>query len=374
MDKEKLLEFDTKLQRVFDFIDNSSYDAVVIGTQSNFSWISCGGSSRVLNTSDIAAAYLVISKDDRYVVAYTMDGPRNIEEELDGMGFEPVFIQWIDGALETKVKQLLGNKKALSDIPVEGAISNMQEFYALHYPLTKWEIDRTREIHQDAEKILGKIVADIKPGILETDVETIINCEFIKAGYFPVVVLVGSDERISKFRHLTAKPKKIDKYLLIILAMRKYGLNAVITRSVYFGENIPTDIAKKYEAASIIAANCISHSIPGTKFASILEMQKELYKELGFEEEWKNHFQGGITGYVPNDSSLCMDPDAEMVEGQTYNWFITITGVNTEDVYLSQKSEGEILTVTGAWPLKAYETRNGKVIELPQIMKVVTED
>lgn len=370
MDKEKRLEFDTKLKRIFDFIDSSSHDAVVIGTQSNFSWISCGGSCRVLNTSDIAAAYLVIYKDVRYVVAYTMDGPRIIEEELDEMGFEPVFIQWIDGSLEAKVKQLLGSKKALSDIPIEGTDVNMQTFYTLHYPLTEWEIIRTREIHQGAEKILGKVVADIKPGTLETEVENQINCQFIKAGYFPVVVLVGSDERISKYRHLPAKPKKIDKYLLIILAMRKYGLNAVITRSIYFGENIPEDIANKYEAASIIAANCISHSIPGTKFASILKMQKELYKELGFEDEWKNHFQGGITGYIPNDSSLCLEPEAEMIAGQTYNWFITITGVNTEDVYLSQRSNGEILTITGAWPLKAYKTRNGKVIELPQIMKI----
>ena len=135
--------------------------------------------------------------------------------------------------------------------------------------------------------------------------------------------------------------------------MRKYGLNSVITRSIYFGEEVPDDIAKKYQAASTISANCIAHSVPGTKFSSILAMQRELYKELGYEDEWKNHFQGGITGYIPNDSSLCLDPEAEMVEDQTYNWFVTITGVNTEDVYLSGKTGGETLTITGAWPLKA---------------------
>jgi len=370
MDKEKQLEFNAKLQRIFQYIDSSPYDAVVIGTQSNFSWLSCGGSSRVLNTSDIAAAYLVIHKEAHYVVAYTMDGPRNIDEELQGMGFEPVFINWIDGSLEEQVQNLLKGKKALSDIPIEGADFSMKEFYKLHYPFTKWEIGRTREIHQGAEKILGKLVGSFKPGMLETEAENLINCEFMKAGYFPVVVLVGSDERISKYRHLIAKPKKIDKYLLIILAMRKYGLNSVITRSIYFGEEVPDDIAKKYQAASTISANCIAHSVPGTKFSSILAMQKELYRELGYEDEWKNHFQGGITGYIPNDSSLCLDPEAEMVEDQTYNWFVTITGVNTEDVYLSGKTGGEILTITGAWPLKAYETRNGKVIKLPEIMTV----
>jgi Xaa-Pro aminopeptidase len=374
MDKEKQLEFDAKLQRIFRFIDGSPYEAVVIGTQTNFSWLSCGGSSRVVNTSDISAAYLVITKETRTVVAYTMDGPRNLDEELQGMGFEPVFINWIDGSLEERVHKLLKGRKALADIAIEGADIGMQAFYALHYPFTKWDIERTREIHRGAEKLLGELVGNFKPGMLETEIENLINCEFMKAGYFPVVVLIGSDERITKYRHLTAQPKKIDKYLLIILAMRKYGLNAVLTRSVYFGDEIPEELARKYDAASTIAANCIAHSVPGTKFHSILAMQKELYKELGFEDEWKNHFQGGITGYIPNDSSLCLDAEAEMVEDQTYNWFVTITGVNTEDVYLSRKTGGEILTITGAWPLKAYETRNGKVIELPQIMKVRDRD
>ena len=368
MNPEKQKEFELKLDRVHSLMESDGYDAVVIGTQTNFSWLTCGGASRVLLTSDIAVAYLVILKDKRYVVAYTMDGPRNIEEELDGMGFEPVFIQWIDKSMEETARDLIKGSKILSDIPIKDAVGEMKDFYQLHYPLTKWDIDRFREIDNDAEKILRKVVDQVKPGMLETEVEALLTCEFAKADYFPVVLLVGSDERIMKYRHLIAKPKKIEKYLMIILALRKYGLNAVLTRSVYFGDELPEDIAKKFEAASIIAANCIAHSVPGTKFADILKMQKELYAGLGYPDEWKNHFQGGITGYVCNDSSLCLDPDAVMVDDQTYNWFITITGVNTEDSYLSRSSGGEILTVTGAWPSKSYKTKNGKVIDLPQIL------
>ena len=352
MTDEKLKEFNFKLSRIHQLMDSDGYDAVVIGTQTNFSWLSCGGSSKVLLTSDVAVAYLVILKDKRYVVAYTMDGRRNLEEELEGMGFEPVFIQWTDKSMEETALDLIKGEKILSDIPLNGSGGGLKDFYKLHYPLTEWDIDRYREIDNSAEKILRRVADQAKPGMLETDVEAILTCEFSKAGYFPVVLLMGSDERLFKYRHLFAKPKKIEKYLMFILALRKNGLNAVFTRSVYFGDQLPEEISRKYEAANTIAANCIAHSVPGTKFTSILKMQKELYAELGYPDEWKNHFQGGITGYVINDSSLCFDPDAVMVPNQTYNWFITITGVNTEDTYLSRASGGELLTTTGAWPLK----------------------
>lgn len=368
MDKDIQNEFNTKMERILRLMENKNYGVVVIGTQSNFSWLSCGGNSKVLLTTDIAAAYCVITKDHRYMIAYTMDGPRNLDEELSDFGFEPVYVRWFEGSLEGKINELLGKKKVLSDIPLEGATVSMKEFYNLHFPLTETEISRYRTIDQNAEKILRAVVDQTKPGMPETQVEAAINSEFVSRGYSPVVLLVGSDERIYKYRHLIAKEKMIDKYLLLILGMRKYGLNAILTRSVYFGDSLPEEIDRKFNAASTIAANCIAHSVPGTKFSDILIMQKMLYEELGYRDEWMNHFQGGITGYVCNDSSLCLDDEAVMVADQTYNWFITITGVNTEDTYLSRKNGGEIFTTTGAWPLKTFVSKDGKEIKLPEIL------
>ena len=368
MTSDKQKEFDIKIKRIYDFLDRNKYDAIVIGTQTNFSWLSCGGTSKIVLTSDIAAVYCVITRENRYMVGFTMDTPRNLEEELEGMGFEPVVIRWYEGTLESKVQELVEGKKVLSDIPLDGAMVNTQAFYELHYPLTEWEINRYRLIGQDAEKILRHVVDQTKPGIAESAVDSLITSEFFDAGYFPVVSLLGSDERIFKYRHLIAKQKKIEKYLLIILVMRKFGLNVVFTRSVYFDDTLPHEIAGKFNAISTIAANCIAHSVPGTKFIDILDMQKGLYAEMGYPDEWKNHFQGGITGYVINDSTLCFDPQAVMVDDQAYNWFVTITGVNTEDTYLSRKNDGEILTTTGAWPLKTYIAKNGKEIRLPEIL------
>lgn len=365
---QDLAEFQLKLGRIYQLMETKGYGAVVIGTQTNFSWLTSGGTSRVLLTTDTAAVCLVITNQERYVVAYTMDGPRNLEEELEGMGFQPAFRKWIDEPLEEVVLNLIDGRRFLTDGPLGSEPGQPEAFYQVHYPLTEGDMARYREVDTIAEKLMRKVVDQTRPGMLETDVEAMMMCEYAKAGYFPIVLLVGSDERLFKYRHMIPQPKRIENYLMIVIAFRKYGLNAVLTRSVYFGNTLPTEIADKFEAASIIEANCIAHSTPGTKFESILAMQKELYAEVGYPEEWKNHFQGGITGYVVNDSSLCFNPSATMVKNQTFNWFITITGVNTEDTYLSHGEDGEILTATGAWPLKAYQTRNGKEIKLPQIL------
>ena len=366
-DVNKKIEFETKYRRVLDYMEASRWDAIVIGTQSNFSWISCGGKSRVLITSEGADALVVLTLDSKTLVAYTMDGQRNYDEELTGLGFDLISTRWNGKSREEIVQDLIKGKRTLSDIPLEGATWNNQEFYKLHYPLTQWEIERYREIGRESEILLRLVVDQIRPGMTEKEVEGRLVSAFAVKGFVSTVVLVGSDERNFKYRHPIPSDKKIGSYVILVLCPRKYGLHVPITRSVCFSHDLDNETVKKFEAASTIAANCIAHTTPGSKFSDIFEMQKGLYAELGYRDEWLNHFQGGITGYIPNDSSLCFDPSAIIKQNQACNWFITITGVNTEDSILSGPAGGEFLTHSGEWPLKQYQVGETK-ISLPEIL------
>lgn len=359
-------EFQLKANRIYRYLDEHDYDAIVIGTQANFAWLSCGGQSNVLLTGEGADALAVITRQSKILVAYNMDGQRNIDEELGGLGFDLIITHWNEKSREEIVLDLLAGKRFLSDIPLDGGFVSGAAFYNLHYPLTEWEIDRYRNLGKESEQIVKSVADGLEPGMKETDVAGRLMAEFSLRGYIPTVVLVGSDERNFKYRHPIPSDKVIDNNLLLVLCPRKYGLHVPITRTVQFGGTLDPEIERRYEAASLIAANCIAHSEPGVKFSSILEMQKRLYKEYGFVDEWRNHFQGGITGYIPNDSTLCFDPDAGIVENQTFNWFITITGVNTEDTIISGNSVPEVLTYSGAWPVETYSI-NGKELKLPQI-------
>lgn len=366
MTNPKLDEFNVKMKRLHAFMDRKGYDAVVIGTQTNWEWLSCGGASTIELNSNAASTILVITKDKKFLVAYTMDFQRALDDELDGFGFEAVTIGWTDPGLVEKAVELVQGKKVLSDIPlpISDVVVSMKEFYNLHYPFTDWEIDRYSEICKEAEWTLKSVVENAGSGIKESEFKNRMVSEFALKGYMPGVLLMGSDERNLIYRHPVATEKKIDNYLLLILVFRKYGLSCVLTRSVCYKGTLEEELQKKFAAASTIAANCIAMTKPGNKFADVLVRQKELYKELGYENEWKKHFQGGITGYIINDSTLCTDENAVMVDRQAHNWFVTITGVNTEDTYISGVNKN--LTCTGAWPTRTHQV-DSREITIPDI-------
>jgi Xaa-Pro dipeptidase len=358
-------EFAQKEERILSFMEQNSWDALVIGTQANFSWLSCGGESRVLITGEGADALMVITPQSKTLITYNMDGLRNLEEEVCGLGFDLIMTHWHEKSREEIALDLVKGKRVLADIPLDGAVTSFKEFYNLHYPLTEWEIERYRELGKESETIIKSVVDRVEPGMSEREVERMLMVDFARKGYISTVVLIGSDERLTRYRHPIPSDKKIEKDLLLVLCGRKYGLHVPITRSVHFGNSLEDETARRFEAASTIAANCIANTKPGKRFSEILEMQKGLYKELGYENEWQLHFQGGITGYMPNDSSLCFDPSAVIKENQSFNWFITITGVNTEDTFISGRNE--IITHSGTWPVRVY-TIEREEISLPEIL------
>jgi hypothetical protein len=200
-----------------------------------------------------------------------------------------------------------------------------------------------------------------------SDVETMLITGFAGKKMQIVCMIIGVDEEIKNYRHPIPWDKRIGKQLMMVLAVRMYGLHIPITRMVHFGEDVPAETQKRFAAVCVIEANSMAACKPGEKFSNILEIQKRWYKETGFEDEWKNHFIGGITGYIPNDSSLCLDKEATVMDGQTFNWFTTITGVNVEDTMIVSGGSREVFTCTGLWPVKAY-TAGLEAIELPQIL------
>ena len=210
------------------------------------------------------------------------------------------------------------------------------------------------------------MAAAISPGMREREVERMFIAEYAGEGMSCDVLLIGSDERIAKYRHPSPADKTIDRLVLLHPAVRKWGLHANVTRMVYFGDRIPSDLAQRYDAACRIEAAAVSLCVPGRTFAEILEVQKGVYRETGFPEEWRNHYQGGITGYILADPTLCMDPEAAVQPDQAFDWFVTITGAKVEELAISGPKP-EILSACGAWPRQRYE-HAGVELLLPQIL------
>lgn len=367
MNKPDLKEVTEKIKRVRKYLDENGYDTMIIGRQDNFAWLTDGGNNRIIIPSEAGFALAVINKSNIFLVAQVMDGKRIMEEELEGLDFEYVPLHWYESSREEKAVEIANGGRIVSDMPIEGAVSKPKEIYGLHYPLTKLELQKLRWLGEKTEETIAKVAKEISPGMTEYEIEAMFLYEYGKLNIYPDVLLIGSDERIFKYRHPNPSEKKIERYVLLHPAVRKWGLHANITRLMYFGDTVPIEIEKKYDAVNQIQAAAISMCETGTRFSDILIEQKKLYKNLGYEEEWRYHYQGGITGYMVGDASLCSNPDNIVQNNQAYDWFITITGTKVEELSINSDNKQEILSVTGKWPTKEYEY-NRKKFMLPSIL------
>lgn len=360
-------DFREKLQRVRTFFTETGRGALIIGRRDNFAWFTGGGDNTVVRNSELGFSLLVITETSVIHVAQVMDGPRILDEELQGLDAEPVFLRWYEHSREQRAAELVKGLKAVSDIPIEGAAYLPKEVARLHYPLTAAEIEKCRIIGRKTEEIIAKVAASISPGMREREVEGMFLAEYAHEGMSCDVLLIGSDERIGKYRHPSPSDKAIDRLVLLHPAVRKWGLHANVTRMLYFGDRVPSEVAARYDAACRIETAAVSLCIPGRKFSEILEVEKRIYGETGFPEEWRNHYQGGITGYILADPTLCVDPDAVVRPNQAFDWFITITGAKVEELSISG-TRPEVLSACGAWPLKKY-AHNGMELHLPEILR-----
>ena len=364
-------EFAIKLKRLRAFLSKEGYDAALMGTAANFSWLSCGGKNKVLLNTDYGVSVLLVTQERLVCVANTMDARRLAEQELAGLGFELESLKWYAEPVAACAQKLAGRGRLLADMPLPdaggGAEVNFQKFYAVHYPLTDPEIQRYRTMGRDAEEVLRRVADQTRPGLSGLDVETLLLSEFAARKLNVTCLIVGADEEIWNYRHPLPSPKKIEKQLMLVLAVERHGLNVPITRMVWFGGEPPADTAKRFRAVANIAARTIDACRPGVRFADLLARQKGWYAAEGFAGETENHFMGGITGYIPNDSSLCLDDSAVIQERQAFNWFITITGANTEDTMITTERGPELVTCTGRWPRKPIEVE-GLTVELPQVL------
>jgi Xaa-Pro dipeptidase len=359
-------DIETKKDRVLNYLDSKEYDGAVIGRRDNFAWFTCGGENKVLNFSDFGFSYLLITKDKIQLISQIMDGQRVIDEEMSGFDIEYVPLKWFEDSKEDKILKLTSGKNLLSDVPLAGCKYSPKEFYSLHYPLTPLEIERLRWLGSKTERIIRNVSDSISSGMSEIEIAGMLLGEYGRSGIECEVLMIGSDERISKYRHPLPTDKKVEKFVLVHPAVKKWGLHANVTRLVSLEKVIP-EIQKRYDAACRIAGEVILSCKQGTKFSSILERQKYLFENFGYKDEWEKHYHGGISGYLLADATVGMDPDLSVISNQAYDWFITITGVKVEELSINANNNIEVTSINGAWPVKEYEI-NSQNLKLPQIL------
>lgn len=189
-----------------------------------------------------------------------------------------------------------------------------------------------------------------------------------RRGCQAIVNLIATDQRIFNYRHPLPTEKRLERYAMLVLCGRRWGLVANLTRLVHFGR-LPEELRRKAEAVAQVDAAFIAATRPGRTIGEVLERGIAAYQRAGHPEEWQLHHQGGAGGYDGREYIAAPGmPDLVQV-GQVYAWNPSITGVKSEDTFLVDSDENEILTAIEGWSTLEINV-NGSSIRRPAILEV----
>lgn len=361
-------ELDTKLSNINALLDRHNLDALYLARTSSFAWATCGAASYINTASTTGEASLLITRGKRYLITNNIEAPRyDKEENLKTQGWEFLAGLWYkpSDALERLGKGL----KLGADICMPGAADLSAEVAELRMNLLPEEQARFREVAKLSAQAVDAATRATRPGMTEFEIAALLSKEAFDRTVQPIVNLIATDERIFGFRHpLPSYHKKLEKYAMVIICGRKYGLVASATRLIHFGP-LSDEIKKKQAAVTQIDAHVIAGTQPGATLSEMFGKIQQAYADAGYPGEYQLHHQGGPAGYEPREFIATPSATARVAAGQAYAWNPSITGVKTEDTILVTDDGFEIMTEIPGWPTIEVQA-GGKTVRRPLILEV----
>jgi len=343
-------EIKEKERRVREFLKSKGLKGLLLKRQANFSWMTGGGLNLVGITTEFGATTLLITEDSKFVISNNIEAPRMIYEEgLEKQGFIIKTFPWHEDQEAPIVKEIVGEGPLGSDGPFPNAIVLTEEVAKLRYSLTPEEQKRYRWLGKRVSIALEKTMMKTRKGEKESAIVGRLCKELWKDRIDPITLMSAADDRVFKFRHPIPTEKRVEKYLMVSVNARKWGLIVSLTRFVHFGK-IPEELRRKYEANVFIDCTMMAYTRPGTPAREVLQKAIEAYRGKGFPEDWKLHHQGGSIGYTGRDYRVNFKTPDIIQENQAFTWNPSITGTKSEDTILATPKGPEMITYPILYP------------------------
>jgi len=333
-------EIREKEQRVRRFLEEQKLDGLLLSQHGNFAWFTGGGDNHVSVASEVGAASVLVTSDAKYLIADNIESARMMDEEVGDQGLEVRVYPWYEGAM---ADLLPSGARIGSDTGIGGTVNISKEVARLRYSLTPAEIERYRFLGHETAECLRQTCWEVRPGMREHQIAGSVGGKLLERGIFPTVLLVAADGRIARYRHPIPTDKQMERYVMIVVCGRKWGLIASVTRLVYFG-TLKDDLRVKQRAVTEVDATFLVETRPGIWVADIFQKAVEAYARTGFADEWILHHQGGATGYAGRDYRATARIEETVRVNQAFAWNPSITGTKSENTILVQESSTEVLT------------------------------
>src|SRR5271163_3105775 len=320
----------SRLDRIFAEHDIS---AVLLRRSENIAWATCGQvEARVLIPAETWVTSILLTRDGRkYYFAPKNEAPRLAAEEFEGLAYEPVLYPWYENDCGTAAHKVAGSSEIGSDIPDAGLVPI--KMGPLRASLTAAELDRYRWLGRKTAALTSRVLQELEPGVTEYEMEALVADGLLCEGILPSVLLMAVDDRIFKYKHAVARGRSLERYGMLNLCSRKWGLAISITRFVHFGE-LPGEVVQRFAASARVNAALLDATRAGATSAELFKAAQGAYVAEGFPGEEELHHQGGATGYGEREWLATPAGTEIVVNNQAFAWNPSIRGGKVEDTVL----------------------------------------
>lgn len=360
-------ELNTKIERIHRLLEQHKLEGLLLRRVSNFAWATCGADSHVNTATSEGIASLLITSSNRYLITNNIEAARlETEEKLSEQNWELHVYPWY--LEKDPLAELTDGMKLGTDSPFPGGIDLSNELSWLRSQLTDVEGTRYKSLGILCAEAMQQAINAVRPGMTEFEIAGLLSEAAESKGIQAIVNLIATDERIFSYRHPLPTSKKLQRYAMLVLCGRKWGLICSITRLIHFGP-LPDEVRHKAKAVAQIDAAMIAATCPGRTISDVFLDAQKAYASTGFPDEWQLHHQGGSAGYEPREIVATPTSTQPILAGQVFAWNPSITGVKSEDTILVGEQSNEILTEMSDWPTLEVQIGD-QIIKRPAILEI----
>jgi Xaa-Pro aminopeptidase len=356
---ERRGDIDAKQARVAELLQQVGCDGLVVLDPENFAWLTSGAAGRgIVDAAAEPCAYF--SAEGRWLIASNADSQRLFDEELDGLGFQLKEWPWHWGRAQL-LAELLQGRKVACDRPLASCVLVADQLRLLRRPMTLYEQACYRALGQLLGHALEATCRTIAPGETEREVAGQLSHRLLHRGATAVMVSAAADNRSAKYRHAEYTATPIRSHCVLLAAARKYGLYAMASRSVSFGQP-QEQFRKEHDAVCRVSAVYNASSWPDALPRQILATAQRVYQLSGAEHEWLLCPQGHVTGRAAVEAPLTPQSDELLLAGSAVTWRASVGAAVSCDTFLVGEEGPRTLTVPEQWPLKRIRVQGAEFV------------
>jgi Xaa-Pro aminopeptidase len=324
-----------------ELMDVHGVGALLLSSPANFAWYTGGADNRVDHGDPVGVASVLVTTDDAYVLTNNIEAPRMREEQTPEM--EVVEHPWHEEPAAL-LRELTGGAGVGTDFPSTSGPDLSAEISPLRYVLDPDAIDLYRDLGEDTVIAVSEAAASVSPDTDELDAAAQLSAACLGRGMFAPVLLAASEERLVRHRHPVPHGGPLGKQAMLVVCAERGGLFVSLTRMIYFQEP-DSQTARRQEACEEILRRMREEATREERtLAQAFEDCRRFYAEAGFPEGWRDHHQGGMTGYASREIIATPGTQQEIKEAQAFAWNPSLMGAKAEETFLLGQDGPEILT------------------------------